>query len=67
MDKQIPTAAEIRERLSPLTTAQTQALAEASDVPFTTLLKIKNGVTDNPRIDTVQQFYGLIDSVKEVA
>ncbi len=65
MDNKFPTAADVREMLSPLTTAQTEALADASKVPFTTLLKIKNGVTENPRIDTVEQFIGLIDSVQQ--
>lgn len=64
MGIKIPTAAEVRERLSSLKTAQIQALSDASSVPFTTLLKIKNGITENPRLDTVEQFYSYIDAVK---
>lgn len=67
MQTKCPTAAEVREMLSPLNTAQIEALADASKVPFTTLLKIKSGITENPRIDTVQQFIGLIDSVTQKA
>ena len=67
METKIPTAAEVRERLSPMNTAQIQALADASSVPFTTLLKIKSGITENPRIDTVEQFYAHIEAAKATA
>lgn len=56
METQIPSAAEVRERLSGLGHAQVQELAAASEVPFTTLWKIKTGETKDPRIDTVRQF-----------
>lgn len=65
MEAKIPTAYEIRERLAPLSIAQIQELADVSLVPFTTLLKIKRGITENPRIDTVGQFLEHIDSVSK--
>lgn len=65
MKTNIPTAEQIRDKLSDLNLAQTQALADASDVPFTTLLKIRNGTTENPRIETVRQFYHLIDAASK--
>lgn len=61
MNVTIPTAAEIRARLTPLTRAQMIDLARVASVPFTTLLKIRNGETENPRIDTVRQFFDCID------
>lgn len=64
MDINIPTSAEVRARLAGLGQSDMQALAEASKVPFTTLLKIKNGVTENPRIETVRQFWGHLTKPK---
>lgn len=66
MEQKIPTAAEIRGRLALIGHAQTQELAKISGVPFTTLWKIRNGVTENPRIETVGQFFHLIESVKGI-
>lgn len=56
MNETIPTAAEIRERMSSLSYTQVTELARLSGVPLTTLWKVRNGETDNPRIDTVAQF-----------
>lgn len=56
MDPTLPSAAEVKARLHPLTNEQLQALADASGVPFTTLWKIRAGETANPRLDTVRQF-----------
>lgn len=64
MQAKIPTAAEIRGLLESVSHAQMQDLAVRSGVPFTTLWKIKNGETENPRIETVGQFFHLIDSAK---
>lgn len=56
MDTQIPSAAEIAERMADMNPPQLQRLADLSGVPFHTLLKIKSRETMNPRIDTVRQF-----------
>lgn len=65
MQSKIPTAAEIRGLLESVSHAQMQDLAVRSGVPFTTLWKIKNGETENPRIETVGQFFHLIPEVKK--
>ena len=57
MAKTFPTAAEVRAALEPLTVPGLEKLAGASGVPFHTLLKIRDGVTKNPRLDTVCQFW----------
>ena len=49
----LPTPEEVRSRLSLLSHAQMLALAEITAVPFTTLWKIRGGVTMNPRLSTV--------------
>lgn len=60
----IPAAGEIREQLSGLTREQLGVLAQCSDTPFPTLWKIKSGEIQNPGIDTVRKFFGLIETVK---
>ena len=56
MELQIASAAVVRERLSALDYAAIQRVADASGVPFTTLLKIRGGETKNPGIETVRKF-----------
>lgn len=56
MSTSIPSAADVRASLEKLSHAQVGALAEQSKVPFTTLWKIRNGETENPRLETVRQF-----------
>ena len=56
MSTEIPSAAEIADRLADLKGPQLQRLAQLSGVPFHTLLKIKSRETKDPRIDTVRQF-----------
>lgn len=65
MDTNIPSAQEVRQRLEPLSFAQMQALAALSGVPFTTLWKVRNGVTEDPRLETVRQFMPHIAVVSE--
>ena len=60
MEQKIPTSSEIRERLAVIGHAETQELSRISGVPFTTLWKIRNGETSNPRIDTACRFFHLI-------
>jgi hypothetical protein len=50
----IPSAAEVRAALSPLSRQQLVRLAAMSGVPFTTIQKIARGDTSDPRLDTVR-------------
>ena len=52
----LPSAAEVRAALQPLTRKQLIRLAALSGVPFTTLQKIARGDTVDPRLDTVREF-----------
>jgi predicted transcriptional regulator len=56
MHTSIPSAADVRASLMKLTHAQVILLAERSSVPFTTLWKVRNGDTKDPRLETVRQF-----------
>lgn len=56
MSIKIPPFSVIKNRLEELNQADIQRLADRSNVPFTTLLKIKGGQTPNPRFNTVAQF-----------
>lgn len=63
MSTSIPSAADVRASLGKLSHSQVGALAEQSKVPFTTLWKIRNGETENPRLETVRQFMPFVDLV----
>lgn len=56
MNTKIPPTSEIMGRLKALSLTDVQALAATSEVPLTTLLKIRSGVTTNPGIETVRRF-----------
>ena len=64
MDSVIPSASEVSAALKSLTHAQMRQLAAESGVPFTTLWKVRAEETTNPGIDTVNKFFGLINTVK---
>jgi hypothetical protein len=53
MSTSIPTVPEVREWLYSLSLAGLQAVADNSNVPFTTLVKIRLGLTKNPHFDTM--------------
>ena len=57
MNTNIPPISAIKSKLGAMSHADIQALADASKVPFTTLLKIRSGITVNPGIETVRKFY----------
>jgi hypothetical protein len=63
METDIPSAAAVRAKLSPLSIKQLEALAAASGVNFHTLYKIQRGETKNPGVDTVGQFLPHVDAV----
>ena len=54
MNKQLPTAENVRAWLVPLSRAQLLMLSDLSGVPFGTIWKIKDGQTKDPRIETVR-------------
>lgn len=64
MDIAIPSSAEVRSRLQGLTHAELQGLATASQVPFTTLWKIRSGETSDPRLETVRQLWVVLPPAK---
>lgn len=51
---QIPSADDVRALLLPYTTGDLMRLAEECGVPWTTLIKVRNGQTANPRLETVR-------------
>jgi predicted transcriptional regulator len=58
MKTAMPTPETVRKQMEPLGYAEMRKLAAESGVPFTTLLKIKSGETENPGIRTVSMFWG---------
>ena len=64
MSADLPTAASIRAALETLTYAQGQRLSLASGVPFTTIWKIRDGITKNPGIETVRMFLPHLESLQ---
>ena len=56
MDMHIPSADDLREALSPMKYVHLQRLSSLSGVPFHTLLKIRDGDTENPGLETVRKF-----------
>ena len=56
MNIKITPFAVIKSRLDKMNQADIQSLADRSEVPFTTLLKIKGGQTPDPRFSTVARF-----------
>lgn len=67
MDMNIPSALQVQAWLSPMTNQQLQRLAEISEVPFTTLWKMRSGETTNPRIETVRKVYPHVAAVSDAA
>lgn len=60
----IPSAADVRAQLDALTFAQVRELASVSQVPFTTLWKIRSGETENPGIETLRKFMEHVSAVR---
>lgn len=65
MALRIPTARMVRARLERLTPPQLKQLAQDSEVPFGTLMKIRIGETKNPGIETVRKFFDLVEASAE--
>lgn len=56
----LPPLTLIRSRLARLTQAQTQQLADETGVGYGTLMKIRLGLTKNPGLETVRQFFPVL-------
>jgi predicted transcriptional regulator len=54
MNAAIPSAEQVRAALKRVPTADLADLAASSGVPLPTLVKVRNGQTSNPRIETVR-------------
>lgn len=57
MSMQIPPVSAVKRALEALSHAGVQELSRASDVPFTTIWKIRDGTTGNPGMETVRKFW----------
>lgn len=57
MAQEIPTPAQIRQRLEALSYAEVKALCEKRSVPFTTVWKLRSGETEDPRLETVRAIW----------
>lgn len=67
MNTQIPSIEEVRATLAPISMKQLEALSQASGVPWTTIYKIKLGVTPNPGIETVRRFMPHLQAIADQA
>lgn len=56
MSTPILSGEEVRKRMAGLSLSALEELSKRSNVPFTTLYKIKRGETMNPGIETVRAF-----------
>lgn len=63
MSMQIPPVSAVKEALEKLSHAGVQELSRVSDVPFTTIWKIRDGTTGNPGMETVRKFWAHIHTV----
>ncbi len=63
MKPNIPSAAQVREALAPLSLKQVDALSRLSGIPATTIYKIQRGETKNPGIETLRGFLPHIAAV----
>ena len=66
MKSPIPSGADLKLLLAPLTNTQLYALEHHSSVPFTTLWKIRAGITVSPGIETVRRFYPFLVPVVNI-
>jgi len=57
MQTDIPTPEQLRAKLEAMGAADMRRLADATQVPFHTLVKIRNGETTNPRLRTVRSLW----------
>ena len=60
IDPHVPTPEQVAAALQPFTDAQLEKLAQDSGVSYFTLLKIRQGHTEDPRIGTVSKFWPFV-------
>lgn len=60
MKTDFPSTEAVQTRLKLLKVVEIDALANRSGVPSSTLWKIRNGVTQNPGLETVRKFFHLL-------
>lgn len=63
MENTIPSSADVRDRLAGLSRAQLVQLAEQTGTPFTTLLKIRRGETQDPKLETVRSIWSALVAI----
>ena len=61
---QFPPFDDIKARLAGLSHQQLRYLSRGSGVPYTTLLKVRNGPTTNPGIETVRKFWPKVEAIE---
>jgi predicted transcriptional regulator len=64
MPTDIPTCAELRAKLLTLTWSQVQELSRTTGAPFTTVWKIRDGETVDPRLETVRLIWPHVANLK---
>ena len=67
MSMQIPSVSDVKTKLESLSHASVQELSRISDVPFTTIWKIRDGTTGNPGMETVRKFWAHIHNLGSAA
>ena len=61
----IPSAVEVRVALRSLTWKQLEKLAELSESPLPTLVKLRYGSTPNPGVETVRRFWPWLELARK--
>lgn len=64
MQQEIPSPAEVRQRLEKLSWAEVQALCQKCRAPFTTVWKLRSGETTDPRLETVRAIWPELNKAK---
>jgi len=67
MSMQIPPVSAVKQALETLSHAGVQELSKVSDVPFTTIWKIRDGTTGNPGMETVRKFWAHMPNPEPIA
>jgi hypothetical protein len=65
MPQEIPSPADVRQRLEQLSWAEVQTLCHKCGAPFTTVWKIRGGETTDPRLETVRAIWPELQRVPD--
>lgn len=63
--KEMPTITQLQQGLAVMKLARVQKISDLCGVPMSTLKKIRNKTTTNPRIDTVSKIWGVLQACGE--